>query len=175
MLDSFKNLKKSKAAGWLNLLFRKPESASPDDSDKQMLLRVAWQFFWLFIVLLFFEDLLDLVTDVVHSVFEILHLLIEFLEGLVEEILEHLLHTDHHQSETIIVNAVLLLGFYVLYRLFRALPRIFRRIKRNYLAAWLNYKRRKYSYWRALSSTQKIKLTAAYSTGLALLLFWLTL
>lgn len=175
MVELFNKLIHAKPVEWLAALFRKPAPASAGDSDRQMLARVAWQFFWLFIVLLFFEDLLDLVTDVVHSVFEILHLLIEFLEGLVEDFLEHLLHTDHHQSETIIVNAVLLLGLYGLYRLFRALPRIFRRIKRNYLAAWLNYKRRKYSYWRALSSTQKIKLTAAYSTGLALLLFWLTL
>lgn len=157
------------------VLFKRPAPASPEDSDRNMLARVAWQFFWLFIALLFFEDLLDLVTDVAHSVFEILHLLIEAIESSIEEILEHLLHTDHHQSETIIVNAVLLLGFYGLYRLFRALPRISRRIIRNYFAAWLNYKRRKFSYWRALSSTQKIKLTAAYSTGLALLLFWLTL
>lgn len=157
------------------MLFRKPAPESPDDSDRQLLTRVAWQFFWLFIVLLFFEDLLDLVTDVAHSIFEILHLLIEVLEGLVEEILEHLLHTDHHQSEMIIVNTVLLIGLYGLYRLIRALPRIFRRVKRNYLAVWLNYKRRKYNYWRALSPVKKIKLAAAYSTGLMLLLIWLTL
>lgn len=140
-----------------------------------MLARVARQFFWLFVILFFFEDLLDFAVEIGHSVFEILHLLIEFIEGYVEEILEHLLHTDHHQSETIIVNAVLLIGLYGLYRFVRAFPHIVRRLKRNCSAAWLKHRRRRLAYWRALLPDQKIKLTAAYLTGLALLLFWLTL
>ena len=175
MLNFFENLKKSKTIGWLAILFKKPAPASPDESDRQMLSRVARQFFWLFIALLFFEDLLDFAIEIVHSIVEILHLLIEFVEGYVEEILEHLLHTDHHQSDTIIVNAVLLFGLYGFYRFVRAFPRIVRRLKRNYSAVWLKYKRRRLAYWRALLPDQKIKLTAAYLAGLALLLFWLTL
>ncbi len=175
MLNFIENLKKSKAIGWLAVLFKKPAPASPDDSDGQMLARVAWQFFWLFLALLFFEDLLDFAIEIMHSIFEILHLLLEFIEGYVEEILEHFLHTDHHQSETIIVNALLLIGLYGFYRFVRAFPRIVRRLKRNYGAVRLKYKRRRLAYWRALLPNQKIKLTAAYLTGLALLLFWLTL
>ncbi|HBA64941.1 MAG TPA: hypothetical protein DCZ48_01960 [Methylococcaceae bacterium] len=175
MFDFIEKLKKSQANGWLVGLFKKPAPASPDESDRQMLARVARKFFWLFLILFFFEDLLDFAIDIVHSIFEILHLLIEFIEGYVEEILEHLLHTDHHQSETIIVNVVLLFGLYGFYRLIRALPRFFRRVRRNVVAGWLNYKRRKAAYWRALLPAQKLKLTAAYLTGLALLLFWLML
>ncbi len=175
MFAIIKKLKKSKAIGWLVVLFKKPAPATPDDSDWQLFARVVWQFFWLFTVLLFFEDLLDFAIEIVHSIFEILHLLIELLEGFVEEILEHLLHTDHHQSETIIVNAALLIGLYGFYRFVRAIPRIVRRLKRNYDVAWLKYKRRKSAYWRTLLPGQKIKLTAAYLAGLSLLLFWLTL
>jgi len=175
VFDFIKKLKKSQTNGWIVGLFKKPAPASPDESDRQMLARVARQFFWLFIILFFFEDLLDFAVEIVHSVFEILHLLIEFIEGYIEEILEHLLHTDHHQSETIIVNAVLLIGMYGFYRFVRAFPRIVRRLKRSCYAAWLKYKRNKLAYWQALLPEQKIKLTAAYLVGLAMLLFWLTL
>lgn len=175
MFDFIKKLKESQTNGWIVGLFKKPAPISPDESDRQMLARVARQFFWLFIILFFFEDLLDFAVEIVHSVFEILHLLIEFIEGYIEEILEHLLHTDHHQSETIIVNAVLLIGLYGFYRFVRAFPRIVRRLKRNSCAVWLKYKRNKLAYWQALLPEQKIKLTAAYLVGLAMLLFWLTL
>ncbi len=175
MFDFIKKLKESQTNGWIVGLFKKPAPASPDESDRQMLARVAWQFFWLFVILFFFEDLLDFAVEIVHSVFEILHLLIEFIEGYIEEILEHLLHTDHHQSETIIVNAVLLIGMYGFYRFVRAFPRIVRRLKRNCCAAWLKYRRRRLAYWRALLPEQKVKLATAYLVGLALLLSWLTL
>ncbi|GAB4266402.1 MAG: hypothetical protein Kow0065_17250 [Methylomicrobium sp.] len=140
-----------------------------------MLARVAWQFGWLFVVVLFFEEIVETLFEVIDSIFEILHLVIELLEGFVEELLEHLLHTDHHQSETIIVNVVLLAGLYGLYRLLKRLPRFFRRLSRNALASYLKYKRRKIGYWRALSTIQKLKLSAAYLTGLSVLVFWLTL
>jgi len=175
VFDFIRKLKGSQTNGWIVGLFKKPAPALPYESDRQMLARVARQFLWLFVILFFFEDLLDFAVEIVHSVFEILHLLIEFIEGYIEEILEHLLHTDHHQSETIIVNAILLIGLYGFYRLVYAFPGLVRRLKINSYAACLKYKRRKLAYWQALLPKQKIKLTAAYLAGLALLLFWLTL
>lgn len=160
-------------------LYRKQAFTRPPDqhyeTDRQMLLRVARQFAVLFVVILLLDDVIDFVIEVLHFIFELLHLFIEVIEGFVEEVLEHLLHTGHHASETIIVNVVLVAVIYGLYRLYRAWPRLYRRQKRNGRAAWLRYKRRKYSYWRALSPSQKLKLTAAYAIGIALMLFWLTL
>lgn len=145
------------------------------ETDRQMLLRVARQFALLFVVILLLDDIIDFVIEVMHFLFELLHLLIEVIEGFVEEVLEHLLHTGHHASETIIVNVVLVVVIYGLYRLYRAWPHVYRRLKRKGRAAWLRGKRRKYDYWLSLSPRQKIKLTAAYAIGIALMLFWLTL
>ncbi|MCL7423257.1 MAG: hypothetical protein M8364_20415 [Methylobacter sp.] len=160
-------------------LFRKQAITRPPDqqyeTDRQMLLRVARQFAVLFIAIILFDDIFGFVAEVLHFIFELLHLFIEVIEGFIEEVLEHLLHTGHHASETIIVNTVLIIMIYGLYRFYRASPRLYRRIKRNRLAAWLRYKRRKTRQWRARPRKQKIKLIAAYTAGTALLLFWLTL
>ncbi|MGZ8928844.1 MAG: hypothetical protein ACXW03_10360 [Methylobacter sp.] len=85
---------------------------------------VGRQFVVLFLVLLFFDDPPGFVIGVLHVIFELLHLTIEVIEHFTEEMLEHTLHTDHHQSETIIVNAVLLIALYGLYRSYRAWPRL---------------------------------------------------
>lgn len=140
-----------------------------------MLIRVARRFALLFIVILLLDGILDLVITALHFILELLHLFIEVIEGFIEEVLEHLLHTGHHESEIIIVNVVLVVVMYGLYRLYRAWPPVYRRLKRQGWAAWLRYKRHKCGYWRVLSRSQKIKLTTAYMIGITLILFWLTL
>jgi hypothetical protein len=145
------------------------------ETDRQMLIRVARQFAVLFVVILWLDDIINLIVGIVHFLFELLHLFMESIEGFIEEVLEHLLHTGHHDSEIIIVNGVLVLIALGLYRLYRAWPPFYRRWRRNRQAGWLRYKRRKVHDWRSLSQSQKLKLTAAYLTGIALMLFWLTL
>ncbi len=160
-------------------LFRKQAITRPPDqhyeTDRQMLIRIARQFALLIIVILLLDEILEFVIEVLHFIFELLHLFIEAIEEFVESVLELLLNTGHHASEIIIVNTVLVVMIYGLYRFYRAWPRLYRRSKRNRLAAWLRYKRRKARHWRARPRNQKIKLIAAYTAGTALLLFWLTL
>lgn len=163
------------------LIAAKGESTNPNDSapsseeDAAMIKRVSVRFAYFFILIVFFEELLELVIEIFELLLEIIHLFIELIEQLLEEILEHLLHTDHHETETIIANGVLILGFIGLILFVRYLPRLCRRIKRKFFAVWLNYKRQKYSSWRALSHLQKIKLVSVYCLGISLIVIWLTL
>ena len=145
------------------------------ETDRQLLARVGRQFIVLFFILIFFDDLLDFLLQSLHVIFELAHLFLEVIEYLVEELLEHLLHTNHHQSETLIINAALLVGCYGLYRLYRVWPALSKRLQRRFSAAWLRYKRRKITYWRLLPKVQQLKLMSAYGAGFALLLFCLTL
>ena len=163
------------------LIAARGESTNPNESgpssegDAAMIKRVSVRFALLFILIVFFEELLELVIEIFELLLEIIHIFIELVEQLLEEILEHLLHTDHHETETIIANGVLIIGFIGLILFARYLPRFWLRIKRNIFAVWLNYKRQKYSSWRALSPIQKIKLVSAYCLGISLILIWLTL
>ncbi|MGR8934053.1 MAG: hypothetical protein ACU837_06630 [Gammaproteobacteria bacterium] len=160
-------------------LDRKPLSAGRHDAhcetDRQMLLKAGRRFALLFIAVSWFGEILDWMTELSHVAIELLDLGVEAIEHFSEEILEYFLHTNHHQSEIIIVNTVLVLMAFGLYRLYRAAPGLYRRWKRNRRASWLRYKRRKVFYWRSLSQAQKVKLAAAYITGTVLLASWLTL
>jgi hypothetical protein len=159
-------------------LDRKQAAAGHDDKHHEtsrLLLSVAWRFAVLFAVLAWSAEIWELTLEFLHLALEGLHLLIEGIEELSELILEHLLDTNHHESEIILFNTALVLMAYGLYRLYRAAPRLYRQWRRNCRAAWLRYKRRKLFYWRSLSEAQKATLMAAYLTGIVLLLYWLTL
>lgn len=164
---------------WIIRLIRNLAAIEPSEkgfeSDRQLLLWVGRQVAMLLLVLFFFDDLLGFVIDVLHSVFEMIHLIIEVIEHALEELLEHTLHTDHHQSETILANSVFIIALYGIYRLFRIWPQLYRRWKRKQLASVLRQKKTVHFFWKALPNDQKIKLAAAYLSGIALLLYFLTL
>ncbi|WP_305908630.1 hypothetical protein Q9L42_009740 [Methylomarinum sp. Ch1-1] len=156
------------------LTSRKPHNPGPE-SDLQMLARVGRRFALLFFILLFFEDISDFLLESLHVAFELIHVFLEVIELSVEIALEHLFHTSHHESEIIMINALLLGAIYLSYRLARSWPALPRRLQKRFTDAWLHYKNHKIAYWRSLTKAQQIKLTSAYVAGFSLMLFWLTL
>jgi len=144
----------------------------PDETDRQMLIRVGIQFVALLLIITLFDDLLDLILGTLHSIFELMHLLFEVIEGFIEEILEHTLHTTHHESEILIISAILILLVFGLYPLYKVWPRLYRSWRRNLNAICLRYRRRQSFYWRTLPVGRKWKLSIAYVIGLSCLLFW---
>ncbi len=143
-----------------------------NETDRQMLTRVGKQFVVLFLIITLSDDLLDLILGTLHFVFELLHLLFEVIEGFIEEILEHTLHTTHHESEILIISTILILLVFGLYPLYKVWPRLYRSWRRNSRAVWLRYTRRQSFYWRTLPVGRKWKLIIAYVIGLFCLLFW---
>jgi len=144
----------------------------PDETDRQMLARVGKQFVVLLLVITLIDDLLNLVTGIVHFVVELLHLLFEVFEESIEEIMEHTLHTTHHESEIFIINMVLILMVFGLYQLYQAWPRLYRSWRRNSRVIWLRFTRGQSLYWRTLPVGRKWKLIIAYVVGVFCLLFW---
>jgi len=146
-----------------------------DETDQQMLTRVGIQFLVLFLIITLFDELLDVVLEILHFVFELMHLLFEVIEGFIEEILEHTMHTSHHESEILIISTILILLVFGLYQLYKVWPRLYRSWRRNSRAVWLRYTRRQSFYWRTLPVGRKWKLITAYGIGLFCLLFWIFL
>ncbi len=145
------------------------------ESDAQMLTRVAVKFSVLLVIILMSDQLLDWLIEISHNIFELLHLGIEVIELSLELVLEHALHTNHHQSELILFNLAIILVLYLLCRLYFKVPQIYTRFKRNRSAGWLKFKRRETTYWRSLPLNRKIKLISAYTVGIVCILFFLTL
>ncbi|MFA6594673.1 MAG: hypothetical protein WCT16_05505 [Candidatus Buchananbacteria bacterium] len=144
-------------------------------TDRQLLTRIAWQFVVVFLLIMFFDTLLEWLVEGLHILLELLHLVIEVFEHLIEELLEHLLHSSHHQSETIIFNSVMLLVIFGIYHLFRCWPALSLRWQQRLQAAWQGYRNRKVQAWQRLPRRQKRIVTATYASGSALILFLLTL
>lgn len=137
-------------------------------SDKNMLIHVGIKFLLLFIIILSFDFLVDLLLMALDLIFEIIHLLIEIIDELLESLLAETLPTTHHQNEVIIVNIALIIVLFSLYKLFHGVRFIYR-LKRHIKADWLNYKKRKILDWKLLPLFSKMKLVTAYLTGFSLI------
>lgn len=154
----------------MGLTYKKTTNAIYDaeyESDRHMTIRVGKKFAVLFIVLLLFDPLLDLLASVLDMAIEAVHLGVEILETLIEDALDFFFSINHVQSEIIMFNGFLLLAGIALIVLVRILPRLLHRIKRNVFARWLHYKRRKAFYWRHLPWHCKIKLIILYTLGIS--------
>ena len=123
----------------------------------------------------------DVVIELAHIVFELLYELadisFEGIETLLDNIVEHLFHTDLHQTQIIVFYLIVGIAAYPLYYLWRMLQRLFFRLKKKLhaaLAVWMLYKTRATLYWLDLPLIDKIKLITAFAglIYLASLLFF---
>ena len=140
----------------------------PYHSDKEMLIHVGIKFFVLFIIILGFDFLVDLMLMILDLVFELIHLLIEIIDETLESLLKDSLPTNHQQTESIIVNVALIIVLFGIYKLFHGV-RFLYRLKRHIKADWLRYKKRQSLNWHLLPIVSKIKLVVAYCVGFSFL------
>lgn len=107
-----------------------------------------------------------------HSLFMVMHFAFEWFEFALEQIIEHVFHTTRQQSQLIVFYLLCFMAFYVLYRLWRALPDFYHRFKTQLFAACLRCKPYISSYWRELSAIQKTKWLASFSVSVSCLVFF---
>lgn len=107
---------------------------------------------------LVFGTLFELLHFLVEVLLHGLHLAFEFIEINLDHLIEHLFHTDLHQTQVIVFYILLSFGLYGLYRLLRVLPSFCRRCKRNLFACWLRRKESLQFYWQEQSLFDKFKL-----------------
>lgn len=140
-----------------------------------MLIRISKKFAVLFIIILMFDLLLEILLEVIELIIEFVHLIFEFFEYMLELLLEHIFHSSHHESETIIINIAIILAFYGLYRYFHIAPHQFRSLQRRIKLNWKKHIRKETASWQSLPLNRKIKVTLVYLAGITATLFLLTI
>jgi hypothetical protein len=120
------------------------------------------------------DVLIGLLFELVHFFFELLFILFEWIESTLDKLVEHLFHTELHQTQIIVFYLIVGIVVFPLYYLWRMSLRLFVQLKEALPAAWMLYKTRTTLYWQDLSLIGKIKLIAVFTgiTYLALLLFF---
>jgi hypothetical protein len=113
------------------------------------------------------DVVIGLLFELVHFFFELLfHLAdisFEWIESTLDTVIEHLFHTDLHETQIIVFYLIAGIAAFPLYYLWRMLRSLFFRSKDAYHtahAACLQYKARALNYWQHLSLINKVKFVA---------------
>ena len=106
-----------------------------------------------------------------HSLFSIAHIAFEWFELALEELIEHIFHTNRQQSQIIVFYLLVSIALYGLYRLWRAMPGFYSWFKKQLFAASALYKSHITNYWNEQSSIQKIKWVTSLTVSISCLTF----
>ena len=107
-----------------------------------------------------------------HSLFSVVHIAFEWFELALEELIEHIFHTNRQQSQIIVFYLMWFIALFGLYLLWRALPGFYSRFKEQLLATGTHYKSYITRYWSEQSSIQKVKWFTTFSVSLSCLAFF---
>jgi hypothetical protein len=106
------------------------------------------------------DVIMGLLFELVHFFFELLFIIFEWVESTLDKVIEHLFHTELHETQIIVFYLMVGIVLLPLYYLWRMLMRLFFRLKETLPATWALYKIRATLFWQDLSLTGKIKLIA---------------
>jgi hypothetical protein len=90
-----------------------------------------------------------------HSLFMVVHITFEWLELALEELIEHIFHTNRQQSQIIVFYLLWLIALFGFYRLWHMFPGYYRRFKEQLVATNLRYKSYMANYWSEQSLARK--------------------
>jgi hypothetical protein len=121
------------------------------------------------------DVIIELLIEFIHIVFELLFevadIAFEWVETLFDHLVEHLFHTELHDTQIIVFYTLMSIIAYPLYYLGRILLRLVFRLKETLPVSWALYKARVMLfwqdvvfYWQDLSLIDKIKW-AVMATG----------
>jgi len=103
-----------------------------------------------------------LLFEALHFLFEHLlelsHLAFEFVESALDHLIEHLFHTDLHQTQVIVFYILLSVIFCGIYAVGKRLPPLYKRCKNSLVVYVLRKKSSLLYYWHEQSMINKIKL-----------------
>jgi len=104
------------------------------------------------------DVVMGLLFELVHLFFELLFIAFEWVESTLDKLIEHLFHTELHQTQIIVFYLIVGIALLPLYYLWRMLLRLFFRLKETLLEEWALNKIRAILYWQDLTLIDKIKL-----------------
>lgn len=107
----------------------------------------------------------DLAVWLIHTLFELLHALFELVEITLDEIVEHLFHTDRHTTQIIVFYLMWAMALYPAYRIFRYCKRRITELKQA-IPCWCRNKRNQAkTHWQQQSLIKKFKLISGCFLG----------
>lgn len=145
-------------------------SKNVQKQDQKIFKCISRNFVLIFIFLQVHDTLLDWMLGFLDHATGGIHTIVEAFEYSFEVILGYALHTNHHQSEIIIVNAAIIFGLCFTYRFIKALPKLYNRLTNNLR----QYNERQSSSWKAMPLIRKIKWITGYCIATYCLFFLVT-
>ncbi len=106
------------------------------------------------------HEIIELFLEFSHLFFELVFISFEGLESLLDHLVEHLLHTELHQTQTIVFYLLLTIAALPLYYLWVMLRRFFIHLKEILPTIWAQYKTHAIVYWQDLLLIDRIKVLA---------------
>jgi hypothetical protein len=94
--------------------------------------------------------------DIFHLVLESIHLFMEMLEQILDNVIEHSLHTELHETQLIVFYILLAFGGVMLFFIWKLLVAGFKKSRQYLNQDWSELKMSAVSDWQNLSSTQKL-------------------
>jgi hypothetical protein len=120
------------------------------------------------IMLIIPDVVMGLLFEVVHLFFEILYISFEWLESILDTIVEHLFHTELHETQIIVFYVIMGVVAVPLYYLWRMLMRVIVQLKQTSHRtqdAFHLYRAQASLYWQNLPFYFKIIMTV-FSAGI---------
>lgn len=122
--------------------------------------------------LLVFPDVIfGLFFQMLHLLLEFVHIIFEFIESTLDHVVEHLLHTELHETQVIVFYIIFSVASVGIYALWRTVPGYYGRARNQLIAFWFWEKSTTYLYWQGLTVSQKTKLVTVSAVSLYLLSF----
>jgi hypothetical protein len=121
------------------------------------------------IVILMFDTVFELLLELTHLSFEL-------IEHWLDMLIEHIFHTDLHDTQIIVFYLMLSIAGYALYKLYkllRTMPRQYREFKENLVTAWAQLKKEISAYWQDLPPVGKIKWLMGLMTSITCVVLWI--
>ncbi|WP_432746323.1 hypothetical protein ABXJ76_09415 [Methylobacter sp. G7] len=117
------------------------------------------------IVILMFDTVLALSLELIHVSFEFVELSLDIL-------IEHIFHTDLHDTQIIVFYLMLSIAGFALYKLLWALPHRYREVKENFVTGWSQLKKEILAYWQDLSTIGKTKWLMGFMASITCMVLW---
>ena len=123
------------------------------------------------------DVLMELITELIHLILEVLgevaHIGFEWIESMLDHLIEHELHTELHETQTIVFYIIVSILAGPLYLLARQVPRFYLFLKDKIQVSWAFNKAELALYWHSLSLNERIKLGLIALSGLYVASFFI--
>ncbi|WP_305907687.1 hypothetical protein Q9L42_014530 [Methylomarinum sp. Ch1-1] len=107
----------------------------------------------------------DFAVWLIHTLFELLHALFEVIEGALDEIIEHLFHTDRHTTQIIVFYLMWAMILYPVYRIYRFFKKRINELRETLPCRCKDIKEQTKNNWQQQTFIKKFKFVSGCFLG----------